>query len=58
MFKNEDGVYENRNMWNVNDASMVKYAECHARYSGGRTEVIGFIYLRVNLTGFGMGACE
>ena len=58
MLKNKYGVYEKRNMWNVNDSSTGNYAEWRAMYSEGRTEVVGFIALIVASQGVGMGACE
>ena len=58
MFKNEDDVYENLNMWNVNDSRTGNSSEWHTMYSKGRTEVMGFIALIVTSPGVGMGACE
>ena len=58
MLKNKYGVYEKRNMWNVNDSSTGNSAEWRAMYSEGRTEVVGFIALIVASQGVGMGACE
>ena len=43
IFKNEDGVYENCNMWNMNDTRMGNSTEWHAMYFEVWTEVMGFI---------------
>ena len=58
MFKDEDGVYEKRNMWNVNDARMGNYSEWHVMYSEEQIEFMGFIAPIFTSQGVGMGDCE
>ena len=58
MFKNCYGVYENRNICNVNDSRMGNSVEWHTMYSEGRNEVMGFVSPKVTSPGYGMGACE
>ena len=57
-FRNEDGLYESRHMWNSKDARDGNSAIWHEQYSLGRTKVLGYVAARFTSKGDGMGAAE